>query len=56
MAMARSEREQLAAAGGPEAVAEAAWRPGGRPKAEIAATYASWQDEERAKRNAAGPE
>jgi hypothetical protein len=47
MALARAERDQLAAEQGPEAVAEAAWRTGGPAKAEIAATYAGWQAEER---------
>jgi hypothetical protein len=52
MAAARAERDQLAAEGGPMAVAEAAWRPGGMPKAEIARVYAGLQAEARARRDA----
>jgi hypothetical protein len=52
MACARAAREQLAADGGPEAVAEAAHRPGAPAKADIATLYARWQQEEREKRDA----
>jgi hypothetical protein len=53
MALARAAREQLAADEGPEAVAEAAHRPAGPSKAEIAATYAAWQQEARDRASAA---
>jgi hypothetical protein len=46
---ARAERDQFAAAGGPEAVAEAAWEPGWPSREEIAEKYRGWMQEERAK-------
>lgn len=51
LAAARAERDALYAAGGPQAVAEAAWRPGGPDKEQIARTYEGWAREERARRN-----
>lgn len=50
LARARRERDELAAAGGPEAVGEAAHPRDPEKAAEAAATYARWQAEERAKR------
>jgi hypothetical protein len=46
---ARGERDQFAATGGPEAVAEAAWEPGGLSREEITEKYRGWMLEERAK-------
>jgi hypothetical protein len=45
IARAREDREQRYAAGGPPAVAQAAWVPGGPSKEEIAARYRRWQNE-----------
>jgi len=42
---ARAERDELAARGGPEAVAEAAHVPGGPNQQQIAATYERLRDE-----------
>jgi hypothetical protein len=53
LAAARAERDQLFATGGAEAVADAAWRPGGPSKEQIARTYEGWVSEERAKQAAA---
>jgi hypothetical protein len=50
LARGRDERDRLAATGGPEAVAEAAYVPGGPPKEEIAAVYRQLQAETRAAR------
>jgi hypothetical protein len=44
-----AEQDQFAATGGPEAVAEAAWEPGGPSREEIAEKYRGWMQEERAK-------
>ena len=44
LAAARAERDDLAARGGPEAVAEAAFVPGGASKEGIAAAYARLRD------------
>ncbi|HEV2244074.1 MAG TPA: hypothetical protein VGR98_23745 [Streptosporangiaceae bacterium] len=46
---ARAEQEQFAAASGPGAVAEAAWRPGRPSPEEIAEKYRIWMENERAK-------
>jgi hypothetical protein len=46
---ARAERDQFAATGGSEAVAEAAWEPGRPSREEIAEKYRRWMEEERAK-------
>jgi hypothetical protein len=46
---ARAEQEQFAAASGPGAVAEAAWRPGRPRPEEIAEKYRIWMENERAK-------
>ncbi len=46
---ARAERDQLAFTGEPEAVAEAAWEPGGPSREEIAEKYRIWMENERAK-------
>jgi len=43
---ARAERDQFAATGGPEALAEAAWEPGGPSREEIAEKYRGWMQEE----------
>jgi|SRR5215469_6932974 len=51
-----AERDQLAATGEPEAVAEGAWEPGGASRAEIAKQYRGRIEEERAKGHAAAPE
>jgi hypothetical protein len=45
LANSREAREQRAALGGPPAVAQAAWVPGGPSKEEIAARYRRWQNE-----------
>jgi hypothetical protein len=45
IARARMNREQRYEAGGAQAVAQAAWVPGGPSKEEIAARYQRWQDE-----------
>ncbi len=49
-AAARRERDELAARGGPQAVADAAYVPGGPSKEEIAAAY------ERLRQQASGRE
>lgn len=48
-----AERDQLAATGEPEAVAEAAWEPSGPSREEIAEQYRGWIQEERAKEHGA---
>jgi hypothetical protein len=53
---AQAERDQLAATAGPEAVAEAAWEPGGLSREEIAGKYRGWMQEERAKGDGARAE
>jgi hypothetical protein len=45
----RVEQEQFAAASGPGAVAEAAWKPVGPSREEIAQKYREWMEKERAK-------
>lgn len=45
LSAARRERGELAARGGPEAVAEAAYVPGGPSKPELAALYVRLQAE-----------
>jgi hypothetical protein len=50
LAAARAERDQLYATGGAMAVAEAAWRPGGPARDDIARRYEGWAQEERDKR------
>jgi len=44
LSQAREARERTAAAGGAQAVAEAAWVAGGPAKDQIAATYARLQE------------
>jgi hypothetical protein len=46
---ALAERNQFAATGGPEPLAQAAWKPGGPSREEIAGKYRGWMPEERAK-------
>jgi hypothetical protein len=46
---AQGERDQLAATGGPEAVADAAWEPGTPSQEEAAEWYRRWMREEGAK-------
>jgi hypothetical protein len=45
LANSREAREQRYAAGGAQAVAQAAWVPGGPSKEEVAARYRRWQNE-----------
>src|SRR5579864_8979806 len=45
----RVEQEQFAAGSGPGAVAEAAWKPVGPSREEIAQKYREWMEKERAK-------
>jgi hypothetical protein len=50
---ARAELGQITATGGPDALAEAAWEPGGFSREEIAEQYRKWIEEERAKEHGA---
>jgi hypothetical protein len=53
---ARAERDQLAFTGEPEAVAEAAWEPGGPSREEIAEKYREWIGGKHATGHGAGAE
>jgi hypothetical protein len=52
-AHAWAETSALGAEAGPEAVADAAWEPGGPDREQIAAKYEGWVAEEIAKRDGA---